>query len=391
MTKKYISLLRLLVDVRDMVGMHNGINIYMPGYQDVERQFGVRPFSITDKQLEAQKKDKEQKHALDIIREQITAQERTEKGIDEEEKENPWVMEIQMQRNVPGFRNVHPSLVLEQRFLLPYFLEYDYLKSSDFQLGEDEWEMVHQMMVANVGTWLHAAEDLGIEGLTCMEKLEHAGYIYEVDTEKDPEFVERTLKEIYTSYFTPFETSFSRYRKNQIGKWMVASVSSKDILETMGFKVDSNWDQMTDEMPVRNCVYYCGIFLLHLPYFMTFSLLERETKTFKEYDYLKYKRYCRLVPSWLKNEEQDTEEYHLFSYGYVSTGFTPHADEYRDSNVLAKIIYQVLQAMKSLAADQNITTISIENEKMLANEDMTKAIILLNAKNLSWEGEKKND
>lgn len=411
MVKKYVSVLELMGEVITYLNEkeHTVQQPYLPDYHSIRSKNGP-PFFIQD--IVKRQPDWQEPisaHPLDRIAEQLRTKrsqetapaEDQEEALPEalsavltEDEENRSKTDIGKSPLRAGtqygiqqlriLRNVYPNMEPGQDMEVPYLLEYEYLKNSDFSLTDTEWKCVHQMMLFQLLAWYQQQTNY-VTGHAITQnmflELEAAGRVYHLDIEEHPEVVETLVKRAYKQYH-PMETSYSSYVQKHFNRWYAAPKSSLDALEILE-KNYGNAEKRVDEQ------LYEAMFLLHLPMIMVFSVLEQGTKKYKAYTYHDYYQYKKRIPDYIWRESSMDEvqiESLGFSYGYANVSCISF-EEKADKHLIRKVMNHIFAKMKTLAADKNICTISVLSLGLLENDELEKASVLLNNHRLDWSQE----
>lgn len=269
---------------------------------------------------------------------------------------------------------------------MPYLVETELFRTSDFGFGEEELDCLEQVALLQVFNWFgtrstyHAMTTQLYEELEAKEKL----WFEEAEGELD---IQGILRNAYKK-FEPMECSYTSYQTKHYRSWYAAPVSSWDALDTL----------KTLYGPKGSSVYrwtVVGHTLLFLPLLITFHLMERETETFQSFTWSDYNEYRDGLPNPLSSGIAYREQFEItepgtnFSYGNVVTYYTTEADRYETDDKLfaAKVLDHIFHKMRELAVDRNVTTVSTDNLGPLQNEELVRVNMLLNKSKLNWTKE----
>lgn len=269
---------------------------------------------------------------------------------------------------------------------MPYLVETELFRTSDFGFGEEELDCLEQVALLQVFNWFgtrstyHAMTTQLYEELEAKEKL----WFEEAEGELD---IQGILRNAYKK-FEPMERSYTSYQTKHYRSWYAAPVSSWDALDTL----------KTLYGPKGSSVYrwvVAGHTLLFLPLLITFHLMERETDTFQSFTWSDYNEYRDGLPNPLSSGIAYREQFEItepgtnFSYGNVSAYYTTEADRYEidDKLFAAKVLDHIFHKMRELAVDRNVTTVSTDNLDPLQNEELVRINMLLNKSKLNWTKE----
>lgn len=269
---------------------------------------------------------------------------------------------------------------------MPYLVETELFRTSDFGFGEEELDCLEQVALLHVFNWFgtrstyHAMTTQLYEELEAKEKL----WFEEAEGELD---IQGILRNAYKK-FEPMERSYTSYQTKHYRSWYAAPVSSWDALDTL----------KTLYGPKGSSVYrwtVAGHTLLFLPLLITFHLMERETETFQSFTWSDYNEYRDGLPNPLssgiayREQFETTEPGTNFSYGNVPAYYTTEADRYEidDKLFAAKVLDHIFHKMRELAVDRNVTTVSTDNLGPLQNKELVRVNMLLNKSKLNWTKE----
>lgn len=269
---------------------------------------------------------------------------------------------------------------------MPYLVETELFRTSDFGFGEEELDCLEQVALLHVFNWFgtrstyHAMTTRLYEELEAKEKL----WFEEAEGELD---IQGILRNAYKK-FEPMERSYTSYQTKHYRSWYAAPVSSWDALDTL----------KTLYGPKGSSAYrwvVAGHTLLFLPLLITFHLMERETETFQSFTWSDYNEYRDGLPDLLssgiayREQLKITEPGTNFSYGNVTAYYTTEADRYEidDKLFAAKVLDHIFHKMRELAVDRNVTTVSTDNLGPLQNEELVRVNMLLNKSKLNWTKE----
>ena len=269
---------------------------------------------------------------------------------------------------------------------MPYLVETELFRTSDFGFGEEELDCLEQVALLHVFNWFgtrstyHAMTTQLYEELEANEKL----WFEEAEGELD---IQGILRNAYKK-FEPMERSYTSYQTKHYRSWYAAPVSSWDALDTL----------KTLYGPKGSSVYrwvVAGHTLLFLPLLITFHLMERETDTFQSFTWSDYNEYRDGLPNLLSSGIAYREQFEItepgtnFSYGNVVAYYATEADRYEvdDKLFAAKVLDHIFHKMRELAVDRNVTTVSTDNLGPLQNEELVRVNMLLNKSKLNWTKE----
>lgn len=269
---------------------------------------------------------------------------------------------------------------------MPYLVETELFRTSDFGFGEEELDCLEQMALLQVFNWFgtrstyHAMTTRLYEELEAKEKL----WFEEAEGELD---IQGILRNAYKK-FEPMERSYTSYQTKHYRSWYAAPVSSWDALDTLktlyGPKGSSAYGWIV-----------AGHTLLFLPLLITFHLMERETETFQSFTWSDYNEYRDGLPNLLSSGIAYREQFEItepgtnFSYGNVTAYYTTEAGRYEEDDKLfvTKVLDHIFHKMRELAVDRNVTTVSTDNLGPLQNEELVRVNMLLNKSKLNWTKE----
>lgn len=269
---------------------------------------------------------------------------------------------------------------------MPYLVETELFRTSDFGFVEEELDCLEQVALLQVFNWFgtrptyHAMTTQLYEELEAKEKL----WFEEAEGELD---IQGILRNAYKK-FEPMERSYTSYQTKHYRSWYAAPVSSWDALDTL----------KTLYGPKGSSVYrwvVAGHTLLFLPLLITFHLMERETEAFQSFTWSDYNEYRDGLPNPLSSGIAYREQFEItepgtnFSYGNVPAYYTTEADRYETDDKLfaAKVLDHIFHKMRELAVDRNVTTVSTDNLDPLQNEELVRVNMLLNKPKLNWTKE----
>lgn len=286
-----------------------------------------------------------------------------------------------LQRNVGSFYR-------GDTYQLPYPIELEYVKQSDYTFSDTDWERLHHLFILQYFQWFTYKGITGNTLLTenifneILEEDEKSSYLFTLEEPITTKKIETILKPIYeeTEVFVPLQPIEHSARKHG-SRWYAAPTSSVDVLNILSICYRDNNGNVpyTETMTGHAC--------LLMPMFLVFSLLERETESFQAIDWNRYSAYksllldCLSMDAPLQTEHNENE----FHYGYVnvnSRGINPV-----DINFIKRILQQYFNRMKELAVDLNIATIPTTNMSVFARIQADKCHVLLNAFTLKWDEE----
>ena len=265
-------------------------------------------------------------------------------------------------------------------FQCPHFLEMEYIKRSDFSFRGPELDVIHQMMILSLIYWHCITKANGFDRFTfsrdLMNELEEEELIHIVDLEEEPGLVEELVEKEYQA-FTPFEKSTENYRTKIAGRWVAVPLSSEDAVITA--------TNPYTRKETSACIQY-------LPWIVVFSLLERKTSKFKEFDGVRYNEYKGWMPDHLLDVSPNGEGADDFSYGVLNPYSTTARDFNGDKELMGKVFRHILAKMKELAVNKNVTRLDasrIESTQRFLLADIYPGIIFLylDMADLSWEEE----
>ena len=269
---------------------------------------------------------------------------------------------------------------------MPYLVETELFRTSDFGFGEEELDCLEQVALLHVFNWFgtrstyHTMTTRLYEELEAKEKL----WFEEAEGELD---IQRILRNAYKK-FEPMERSYTSYQTKHYHSWYAAPVSSWDALDTLKTLYGPKG------LSVYNWV-VAGHTLLFLPLLITFHLMERETETFQSFTWSDYNEYRDGLPNLLSSGIAYREQFEItepetnFSYGNVTAYYTTEANRYEidDKLFAAKVLDHIFHKMRELAVDRNVTTVSTDNLDPLQNEELVRVNMLLNKSKLNWTKE----
>lgn len=273
-------------------------------------------------------------------------------------------------------------------YQLPYPIELEYLKQSDYIFSDTDWERLHHLFILQYFQWFTykgiTGNILSTENIfnEILEEDEKSSYLFTLEEPITTKKIETILKPIYeeTEVFVPLQMTMSSARKHG-SRWYAAPTSSVDVLNILSicYRDNNGNTPYTETMTGHAC--------LLMPMFLVFSLLERETERFRAIDWNRYSACksllldCLSLDAPLQNESVGSE----FHYGYVnanSRGTNP-----ADINFIKRILQQYFDKMKELAVDLNIATIPTRSMSIFASIQANKCNVLLNTDTLKWEEE----
>lgn len=269
---------------------------------------------------------------------------------------------------------------------MPYLVETELFRTSDFGFGEEELDCLEQVALLHVFNWFgtrstyHTMTTRLYEELEAKEKL----WFEEAEGELD---IQGILRNAYKK-FEPMERSYTSYQTKHYRSWYAAPVSSWDALDTL----------KTLYGPKGSSAYrwvVAGHTLLFLPLLITFHLMERETETFQSFTWSDYNEYREGLPDLLSSGIAYREQFEItepgtnFSYGNVTAYYTTEADRYEidDKLFAAKVLDHIFHKVRELAVDRNVTTVSTDNLGPLQNKELVRVNMLLNKSKLNWTKE----
>ena len=269
---------------------------------------------------------------------------------------------------------------------MPYLVETELFRTSDFGFGEEELDCLEQVALLHVFNWFgtrstyHTMTTRLYEELEAKEKL----WFEEAEGELD---LQGILRNAYKK-FKPMERSYTSYQTKHYRSWYAAPVSSWDALDTL----------KTLYGPKGSSAYrwvVAGHTLLFLPLLITFHLMERETETFQSFTWSDYNEYREGLPDLLSSGIAYREQFEItepgtnFSYGNVTAYYTTEADRYEidDKLFAAKVLDHIFHKVRELAVDRNVTTVSTDNLGPLQNKELVRVNMLLNKSKLNWTKE----
>lgn len=355
--KHYVSVLRLVSEMATYLnqpsvgGESTNIDLWFPSWSDIhsnrEQRHGESPFII---------------------------QGQTKNGYET----------VTLQRTIGSFYHGHT-------YRLPYPIELEYLKQSDYTLSDTDWERLHHLFILQYFQWFAykgISANLLLTENIFTEALAEEGvdsYIFTVEEPITENKIETILRPIYeeTEIFEPLRVNMSSARKHGT-RWYAAPISSIDVLCILSkCYADNNGNTpYTETMTAHAC--------LLMPMFLVFSLLERETENFQTIDWNRYTTYKSFLPELFSIETPLSHEPEgsLFHYGYM--GVNSRGANPVDINFVKRIVSQYFDKMKELAVDLNIATIETKNMLVFERIQADKCNVLLNADTLKWgeeEGE----
>lgn len=269
---------------------------------------------------------------------------------------------------------------------MPYLVETELFRTSDFGFGEEELDCLEQMALLHVFNWFDTQSTYYSMITRLYEELEAEGKLWFEETEGELD-IQGILRKAYKK-FKPMERSYTSYQTKHYRSWYAAPVSSWDALDTLktlyGPKGSSAYGWVV-----------AGHTLLFLPLLITFHLMERETKTFQSFTWSDYNEYREGLPNLLSSGIAYREQFEItepgtnFSYGNVTAYYTTEADRYEidDKLFAAKVLDHIFHKMRELAVDRNVTTVSTDNLGPLQNKELVRVNMLLNKSKLNWTKE----
>ena len=269
---------------------------------------------------------------------------------------------------------------------MPYLVETELFRISDFGFGEEELDCLEQMALLHVFNWFGTRSTYYPMITRLYEELEAEGKLWFEETEGELD-IQGILRKAYKK-FEPMERSYTSYQNKHRGSWYAAPVSSWDALDTLktiyGQKGLPSYEWVV-----------AGHTLLFLPLLITFHLMERETKTFQSFTWSDYNEYRGGLPNLLSSGIAYREQFGItdpgtnFSYGNVVAHDTIGADRYQADDKLfaAKVLGHIFHKMQELAVDRNVTTVSTDNLDLLRKEELVRVNLLLNKTRLDWTKE----
>lgn len=284
-----------------------------------------------------------------------------------------------------------------KQILVPYPLELEYLRTSDYSFSDSDLEKLHQLMLLQYFQWLAMQDALVVRSsqswdentfLTYLEreqkkvdasaeKGECLPYLITGEDEPTMEWIEAELEKRYQARDT-YAMKYSRpwYAKKHQTMWYAAPISSVDALNIIRIAYEDTIYRGT----------MVAHMLLFLPMFVTFSLLERKTPEFQSINWSRYQEYQRLANTMFTclQEDNATEE-ERFSYGCMDPASRWEIPG--DSLFINRILNKYFRKMKELAVDKNISIISIMDTHAFKVLEADKCQVLLNADTLTWDEE----
>lgn len=312
------------------------------------------------------------------------------------------------------------------RLLVPYPLELEYLRTSDYSFSDADLEKLHQLMLLHYLQWLamhrsmygrpqylfdealflseleakrveqnrsttnesddtedtnDVKEPDDTEDTNDVEEPEYKPLPYLITGEDVPasEWVETKLRARYQAgLYEPLGYSTARYARKHTNSYYAAPWSSIDALHIINTAYEGSQYAGTKTSHM----------LLFLPMFVTLSLLERETKTFQSIDWNAYTNYKEEVDPLFSTEQNwEAPDIGRFSYGYFSSYDRFEFDVAGDLLFVNRIVSQYFRKMKELTVDQNIAIISFRDPAVFKYLEMERCYVLLNEDTLTWNEE----
>lgn len=375
MKRKYVSVLSVIKEVSTWFADKDNM-LYIGNHEWRNTGNTKSIFQVMANDIELPVKKPQKEHPLDMFRRQLL-----ENDTVESEKEDGKVREIELRQRV------YDRIPEGQCLTVPYILETEFLKHSDFPITETELNMLDQLLTIEIFLLGFISDEVDNYSTALIEELTKKGMIYDLSLNEDGDtnktVVDLLMKKIYDG-FEPLKISSNAYLK-KIGQ-LHEMILPQSSLEALAMIDKAYPDQ--DSTYLRNLVN--ATYLTYMPLIMVYHLLELDTEELKAYDCIKYEIYRTYIARHLWPDmgmDYAMLETDSFSYG--------HAEQYdvepNDDEILIKKIFkEILSHIKAIAEEENITRIPIDNINLLESRQPTERYergtfqVLLNKTQLDW-------
>lgn len=403
MVKTYVSIMNLLPDIvkyktEDMVGRPSYINnIYRDNAHifEVTKELVSVSDEIEPKPVSQDCGTEQAIHPLDRLRETIYEGE-SNRSVKQNENTTQILRYVKPTRRF----STGVSMCIKENdngeIALPYILEIEYLRYSDFRFTTRELEVMDRLFALYICEWLCLTKLAEIDEtlepdeimiqpipmtVDLIDELRRREKLMNIDL---PETVEPQSEVMGQMY----QIMKQAYRKFTIGEELSPAIKKGVLLSDYGLAVSSIDAFKTIGMRLKTANYDSKIYaesILFMPIIAIFHLLECETQTIKTYtidEYLKYKNAIddHLLGDWdIEDDIQATEcsfEEDGFSFGVCNH----YNNGYGDRQLIFKITGTICQRLEEIVS-KNISIISIDKVKNIQKGHFQ---ILLNTDTLNW-------
>lgn len=382
MVKKYVSILEITNLLKpELMKRQVTIPISFPSYDTIQRMRVKGDYTLFEiqeakEEREETKTDLPADHPLYQLRQELTKQ--------KEGTENLKDIRIVKELAEIGFiesayysgTGSHARGDWMTGYEMPYILETEYIRQSDFPFDETELAFIDQMAVLYVFECQKLFDKNFGERLP-MEFLEAESHIYELDIEKEPEKVGSIMQDLYKNC-KPMEISYASYWGKFQGKWCVVPKSSIDLLHGCNILCDGSSRRHINKS--------LALLSLGLPLFLAFFLLEMGTEEFSSITYRDISEWKETLPVILVSDANETQNHHYssFLYGFYSIFYQGVVVEGEEESFFEKVFVHMKKKMEK-AAENNIVVLSTRESRLLESGEFKKASIFLENETLNWD------
>lgn len=364
---------------------------------------------------------KKSPHPLDMLRESMQEKSETEdvnNASNTQEQNNNTTSVVRyidptkrFLRTIRGPRSLVQIKTDDQgEVALPYILEIEYLKHSDFGFTAAELAVMDQLFALYIREWVcitkvielvYETGQTEIELFTdivtgnrsvamvdLMEVLKENGKLINMDLNPDTMGqMHQIIRKAYQN-FKIFEETTSAFKKNMPSVDYGFAKSSIDAFKIINTRTKSRLDKV-------------GTSILYMPIIAVFHLLECTTSIVKAFTLDDYQKYKALIDAELfgthriRNTEENVVDQSFdisnsfrfydmgFSFGYYNQGRSIEGDQ----RLVSKIIQQICNRLEKIASE-NLSIISVDDIRQIRKGQYQ---ILLNANTLTWMAKSESD